>query len=371
MSPDTLTPVDITSPMCPAEYPVPAPGYLNTATVGIPPARVTAAMHRALDAWAAGRPGDAGDPEEAVAAARAAFARLAHVPVTQVALAGTVAGAVGLIATALPPGAEVVAYQGDFSSLVHPFAARPDVRLRLVALEELAGAVRPGTALVAVSAAQSADGRVADLPAIRAAAAAHGARTLVDATQSVGWLPLDASQDDYVVCHGYKWLTSPHGAAFLTVRPGAEDTLAPTFAGWYAAADPGASIYGPVAELAPGARRFDTRPALLSYVGAAAALSLVEELGVDRIHAHDTALAQRLRDGFTALGYSPVPGTSAIVAVPGVPDAVTARLRAAGVTFAARAGKVRLAPHFYNTAADVDLALAAAEQPRGRASASR
>lgn len=360
MSFDTTAPFDLTHPLCPAEYPALAPGYLDTATLGIAPARATDAVHRALDAWAAGRPGNDGPYEEAVAAARASFARLAHVPTTQVALGGTVAGSVGLIATALPPGAEVVAYEGDFSALVHPFAARPDIKLRLVALEDVADAVRPGTALVAVSSVQSADGRIADLPAIRAAAAAHGARTLVDATQSAGWLPLDASLDDYVVCHGYKWLASPHGAAFLTVRPGAEDTLAPTFAGWYAAADPDTSIYGPVTELAPGARRFDTRPACLSYVGAAASLALVEELGVDRIHAHDTALAQRLRDGFTALGYSPVPGPSAIVAVPGVPAAVTERMRAAGVRFAARAGNVRLAPHLTSCAADVDLALAAA-----------
>ncbi|NUP45133.1 MAG: aminotransferase class V-fold PLP-dependent enzyme [Streptomyces sp.] len=367
MNPDTLTTetTGLTDPtgnglrsLAPAEYPDLAPGFLDAATLGVLPARATAAMHRALDGWAAGRPGIDGH-ESAVAGARAAFARLTGVPVSQVALAGTVASSVGLIAAGLPPGAEVVTYEGDFSALVHPFAARPDLRLRLVPLEEVADAVRPGTALVAVSSVQSADGRVADLPAIRAAAAEHGARTLVDATQSAGWLPLDASLDDYVVCHGYKWLVSPHGAAFLTVRPGAEHTLAPTFAGWYAAADPWSSTYGPIAELAPVARRFDTRPVWLSYAGAAASLSLVEELGVERIHAHDVALAQRLRDGFTALGYSPVPGPSAIVAVPGVPDAVYGRLRAAGVAFAGRAGNLRLAPHLYNSAEDVDLALAA------------
>ncbi|MFI0721509.1 aminotransferase class V-fold PLP-dependent enzyme [Streptomyces sp. NPDC021224] len=358
MSSDTTAPLDLTSPLAAAEYPALVPGYLNTATVGIPPARAVAALRDALGPWAAGHTGS-DTFEAAVTAARAAFARLAHVPADRVALAGSVAGSVGLIATALPPGAEVVAYERDFSALVHPFAARPDITLRLVPLEELAGAVRPGTALVAVSSAQSSDGRVADLPAIRAAAAAYGARTLVDATQSAGWLPLDASLDDYVVCHTYKWLCAPHGAAFLTVRPGAEDTLAPTFAGWYAAADRNA-IYGPITELAPGAHRFDTRPAYLPHIAAAASFSLVEELGIDRVHAHDTALAQRLRDGFTALGYSPVPGPSAIVAVPGVPAAVTERLRAAGAVFAARAGNVRLAPHFYNTAADVDLVLAAA-----------
>lgn len=342
-----------------AEYPGLPPGHLNAATHPLAPARTLAALRGALDAWAAGRP-DTDGYEDAVVRARAGFARVTGVPVSQVALASTVAGSVGLIAAALPPGAEVVAYQGDFSSLVHPFAARPDLRLRLVPLEDVADAVRPGTALVAVSAVQSADGRVADLPAIRAAAAAHGARTLLDATQAIGWLPVDAGAYDYVVCHGYKWLVSPHGACFLTVRPDAEATLSPAFTGWYGADDPWVSCYGPIEELAPGARRFDARPAYLAYVGAAESLALIEETGIAAIHAYDLALADRLRDGFAALGYDPVPGRSAIVAVPDVPPAVHRHLTDAGVAFSARAGNLRFAPHFYNTPADVDLALAAA-----------
>jgi selenocysteine lyase/cysteine desulfurase len=342
-----------------AEYPDLPSGQLNAATHGLAPARSLAALRRALDAWAAGRP-DTDGYETAVAAARASFARITGAPLSQVALAGTVAGSVGLVAAALPAGAEVVAYEQDFSSLVHPFAARPDLRLRLVPLQDVADAVRPGTALVAVSAVQSADGRVADLPAIRAAAEAHGARVLLDATQAAGWLPLDAMAYDYVVCHGYKWLVSPHGACFLTVRPGAEPTLSPVFTGWYGADDPWGACYGPVADLAPGARRFDARPAYLAYVGAAASLAVVEELGVDAIHAYDVALADRLRKGFAGLGYEPLGGASAIVAIPGVPPAVEERLREAGVAFSSRAGNLRFAPHFYNTAHDVDRALTAA-----------
>ncbi|NJP48047.1 aminotransferase class V-fold PLP-dependent enzyme [Actinacidiphila epipremni] len=347
-----------TTGLAPAEYRDLAPGYLNTATLGIAPARATAAVHAALDDWSAGRPATEAY-EEAVAAARAAFARIVNVPVTQVALAGTVAGAVGLIAAALPPGAEVVTYEADFSALVHPFAARPDLDLRLVPLEAVADAVRPTTALVAVSSVQSADGRIADLAAIRAAAAAHGARTLIDATQSAGWLPLDASLYDYVVCHGYKWLTSPHGAAFLTVAPDAESTLAPTSTGWYAAADPYASPYGPITTLAPGARRFDARPSALSFVAAAQSLALIEELTIPRIHAHTTALATRLRTGLTALGHHPLPTPSAIVAVPDAPTLAT-RLAATPLTFSTRANNLRFAPHFYNSEADIDALLNAA-----------
>lgn len=341
-----------------AEYPDLEAGYLNTATFGLAPARTTDALHQALDAWASGRP-DVDGYEAAVAASRASYARITGVPVERVALASTVAGSVGLIAAQLPSGAEVVVAQSDFSSLVNPFAARPDLTLRIVPLESIAEAVRPSTALVAVSAAQSADGRVADLPAVRAAAAAHGARVLLDGTQSVGWLPVCADDYDYVICHGYKWLLSPHGACFLTVRPDAEPTLSPAFAGWYAGDDPWQSAYGPIAQLAPAARQFDARPAYLSFLGAARSLSLVEELTVEAIHTHDVALAARLRSGLTALGHAPVPGDSAIVAVAGLPDSAPKRLTAAGIRFSSRAGNLRFALHLYNSPADVDTALAA------------
>ena len=77
--------------------------------------------------------------------------------------------------------------------------------------------------LVAFSAVQSADGRLADLEGIAAAAAAHGARTYADATQACGWLPFDASRFDFVACAGYKWLLAPRGTAFLYAAPEARE----------------------------------------------------------------------------------------------------------------------------------------------------
>jgi selenocysteine lyase/cysteine desulfurase len=63
------------------------------------------------------------------------------------------------------------------------------------------------TTLVAVSAVQSADGRIADLDAMHAASRATGARVLLDTTQAVGWLPVNAGHFAYTACGGYKWLS--------------------------------------------------------------------------------------------------------------------------------------------------------------------
>ncbi|GHF88276.1 aminotransferase class V-fold PLP-dependent enzyme [Streptomyces griseosporeus] len=325
--------------------------YLNTASNGLLPARTVAAVHRAVRMRAEGRPltplyGD-------VEAARASFARIAGVPVERVATGASVAEYGALIAASLPAGAEVLTAEADFASLVNPFHMRGDLKVRAVPLDRIADAVRPDTALVAVSTAQSADGRVADLAAVRDAARAHGARIYLDASQSAGWLPIDPGTYDFLASVGFKWLLGPHGAAFF-VGPEDPGSLAPLLAGWVAGEKPWDSCYGPVTELARSARRFDISPSLFSWAGLRASLELIEELGVEAVHAHDTALADRFRTGLAALGHEPVaaPG-SAIVSVPGLGHRQP-ELSAAGIEVSDRAGNLRASFHLYNTPQDVD-----------------
>ncbi|MGA4958841.1 aminotransferase class V-fold PLP-dependent enzyme [Streptomyces lavendulocolor] len=328
--------------------------YLDTSRCGLLPRRTVAAVTALADGLAAGTVGGSGS-FEAVDGARRGFARVAGVDPGRVAVGSSVAVHVGLVASSLPAGAEVLFVEGDFGSLITPFAARGDLKARFVPLEDLADAVRPGTALVAFSSVQSADGRVADLAAVREAAAAHGARTLLDATQSAGWLPLDAGAYDYTVTGGFKFLMCPRGASFLTVTEEAQESLVPIHAGWFAAADLD-DPYGPAVRLADTARRFDEPPAFLSYHGAEQSLALLGEIGIDAVHAHATALAARFREGLAGLGHPPVPGTSAVVAVPGLGER-RPELARAGVAVSARAGNLRAAFHLYNSAADVDRAL--------------
>jgi selenocysteine lyase/cysteine desulfurase len=324
--------------------------YLNTASTGLLPTRAVAAMRAGIESVADGRPQDMFADVEA---ARAAFARLLHVPGSRVAAGASVAVYTALIAASLPAGAEVLTAEADFSSTVNPFHVRRDLKVRTVPLERIAESVRPGTALVAVSAAQSADGRIADLPALREAAREHGARTYVDASQAAGWLPVDADAYDYVSSVAFKWLVCPRGVAFLVV-PQDLGGLDPLFAGWVAGENPWDSCYGPVQELARSARRFDESPALFSYAGARHSLELLEELGVDAVRAHDLGLADRFRAGLAGLGQEPVaaPG-SAIVSVPGLGHRQP-ELSRAGIEVSDRAGHLRAAFHLYNTAADVD-----------------
>jgi selenocysteine lyase/cysteine desulfurase len=334
--------------------------YLNTASFGLPPRPAWDALQAALGDWRAGRTSWE-DWNDLTDAARASFARLCGVPVEWVAVGGTVSGLVGLIAASLPNGTRVLSTESEFTSLLWPFLAQGrGIDVRCVPVARLAEAIDGSTDVVALSAVQSSNGEVADLEAVAAAAAHHGALTVIDATHACGWLPFDGRRFDASVCVAYKWLLSPRGTAFMGVAPGLLERLTPHAAGWYAGDDPHASYYGPPLRLASTARRLDMSPAWFSWVGTVPALELILDIGVESIHEHNLRLANAFRAG---LGLEPA--DSAIVAAD--VEGAEERLRGTDVMASARAGLLRTSWHLYNTEDDVDRVL----ELMGRAAAPR
>lgn len=334
----------------------PVPGYLNAATLGLPPRAVVTAMQEGLAQWQTGEacPVRYG---ELVEQARRSYAELVGVPCGTVAVGSQTSVLVGTVAASVPDGAEIVCVTGDFTSVSGPFLAQQHrgVTVRHVPLPELAEAVGPATHLVAFSLAQSSTGELADAEAVVAASARHGALTLCDVTQAAGWMPVDAGAFDVTVCSGYKWLCQPRGTAYLTVRPEVLDRITPVNAGWYAGASVWDSVYGPDLHLAEDARRLDVSPAWLCWLGAAAAGEALAVLDMAAVREHDIALANRLRE---RLGMEP--GSRPVVTLDDPDGSRVARLEAAGVRCASRAGRVRLAFHAWNTPEDVDLVVTAA-----------
>ena len=158
---------------------------------------------------------------------------------------------------------------------------------------------------------------------------------------------------DYVVGGGYKWLLGPRGTCFFAVEP---DRAGAARAGRRLVcrrARAGTPSTARRCGWPSDARRYDLSPAWGCWVGHAPALDLLLEVGIDRIHAHDLALADAFRDG---LGLPS--GDSAIVSVRCPPD-VAERLAEAGIAAAVRAGRLRLSFHLYNSDADVEAVLRA------------
>jgi selenocysteine lyase/cysteine desulfurase len=324
--------------------------YLDAATYGLPPRSTVAAIRRALTQWQTGTGDWREDWDRSADAARERFAALIGAAPERIGLLPAVSSGTGLVAATLGPGDDVVVPDDEFTSVLFPLLVAERERgaaVRTVPFAALAEAVRPGTRLVAFSLVQMQSGRAAALEQICAAAAAHGAEVLVDATQALPFVSVDHCLDriDYLVCAAYKHLLCPRGAAFLYVRPERWEAVPPWHAGWRAADRPYERYFGGGLTPAPNAARFDVSPAWLVWVGAAESLRLLCAWRSAGALATVPALALRLASALAL----PPPAAS-IVSVP-VRDAAAASqaLRQARIRASVRAGAVRFAPHVYNT----------------------
>jgi selenocysteine lyase/cysteine desulfurase len=229
-------------------------------------------------------------------------------------------------------------------------------------------ALTPQTRLLAVSTVNYAIGHRLDLPRLAAACQRRGILLSVDVIQSLGAVPFDLHEvdADFVICGGHKWLLSPEGLGFLYCRPALRDSLALHQFGWAMRESPydfEADSWRP----AESARRFESgTPNMMAIHAMDASISLFEEVGIAEVHRHLEAnvayLATALRGlpGIDILTPDDPARRAGILtfrsdAIEG--GALHRGLMERGVICSARAGGVRLSPHFYTSRESLDRAI--------------
>jgi selenocysteine lyase/cysteine desulfurase len=221
------------------------------------------------------------------------------------------------------------------------------------------------TAIVSACHGYYLNGFVQDTAAIAERVHAAGALLFVDAYQTVGTRPIDvkALGADFLVAGNLKFLMGVAGIAFLYVRGELIERLRPTLTGWFGRANPFA-FDATLLDWAATARRFDTgTPPLINAYIARAGMELIRETGPAAIGAWHEQLAARLISGGRARGLTlhgtddPRHKTASTAFVVRDSGAVEAAMRTGGVIASARGPVIRIAPHYYNTLAEVDRAL--------------
>ncbi len=171
-----------------------------------------------------------------------------------------------------------------------------------VAAQQVAEAVGPATAAVALSHVAYRSAYVTDMSAATAAAHAAGAVTVWDLSHSAGAVPLhlDALGVDLAVGCSYKYLNGGPGApAFLYARRDLHDRLRQPVQGWMGAAEPFAMGEQYVPD--PGIRRFlSGTPSILAMVPVADMLALLDEAGIGAVRAKSQALTTFAIEWFDA-----------------------------------------------------------------------
>lgn len=212
-----------------------------------------------------------------------------------------------------------------------------------------------------VSARQFATGTATPLAPLAKLAHAHGALMIANVTQAVGLMPLTLAADgvDFAAGTGHKWLMSGFGNGFLYAPAASREAHPLPGMGWLSVEDAfamrnhGATRRQDAAVVEYGALPFLPRVAL------DVAARQLEAAGMDAVFAHAHALAEGIRDGAAARGIPirqaadpSLRGATVSLAVEDAPTRVKA-LAEAGIVVSARGG-VRVSPHAYNCAADIE-----------------
>jgi kynureninase len=240
-----------------------------------------------------------------------------------------------------------------------------DDRIR-APLDRLIDAIDERTVLVPISMVLFRSACIQDVKPVIERAAQVGAHVVLDLYQATGTVPCDVTAlgVDFAVGGSVKWLCGGPGAGYLYVRPDLIPTLRPSVVGWAGHTEPFGFETGAIT-YADGVERFQSgTPNVPSLYSARSGYRIVSEIGVAAIRERSLQLTRRMMDFAVAQGWRlNMPITDADRGGSVVVDApegarVTKELLRRNVIVDYRPGAgVRLAPHFYNTDADVDHAM--------------
>jgi selenocysteine lyase/cysteine desulfurase len=291
--------------------------HLNSAGSALPTAAVVDAIvaHLRYEERVGGYEASAARDAD-IEAVYAAAARVVGAAVEEIALVDSATTGLRVIIDAmrLGPSARLLVSRSTYvSHALHLLSIAAGVGTELVIvpngqdgaldpaqLEELLTAGAGHDDVVCVAHVPTSSGLVEPVAAIGALTREYGARYVVDATQSVGQLPVDVDEIgcDALVTTGRKFLRAPRGTGFAYVRRSLLDSLSPV------APDVRGAVWRGEREwdLAATARRFETwESSVAGRLGLGVALEELLARGVEATAGHLVAVAAALRAGLAAI----------------------------------------------------------------------
>jgi selenocysteine lyase/cysteine desulfurase len=360
--------------------------WLNTAHQGALPLVAAAAAREAVDWKTAPFELTQERFDEVPARLRIALGRLVNVPADDIIIANSASYGLHLLAAGFPwrEGDEVIVSERDFPSDILPWllterthgirVVRLPTRGPIVEPDELTAAITSRTRLFCTTLVHSFSGHAIDAETLGSICRQHGIAFILNASQALGARSLDLAQMpvDALTCVGFKWLCGPYGTGFCWIRPALRRTLRPTKAYWLAmltAEDLGKDVIPVDVPDDIGARAYDIfgTANFFNAVPFTVAIEHLLSIGTATVESHDQSLVGRFLDGLERSQYeltSPLERTKrrSTLIFFSHRDRMKNRsiyeaLANAGVHIAFRSGSLRLSPHLYNSAADIERAL--------------
>ncbi len=306
-------------------------------------------------------------------------AQLLHCQPEEVAFVGPTSLSLSLIASGLKfrKGDNILIYFDDYPSNVYPWLALAErgVEVRLmntrglgqIRAVDVMGQVDENTKLVALASCHFISGHRLDINAIGKYLRGRGILFCLDAIQTLGAFPTTVEYVDMLAADAHKWLLGPCGAGLLYVRREVQAQLTPQIYGWHNVRCPD-YVAQETITFRNDARKYEAGTHnLLGVVGLMATMKMLLDVGVDNIARELRRKREQLVPALQAKGFSVLNADATPESGGGITSffspgkdlaALHAKLSAANILTSLRTDRagqkyIRLSPHFYNTAAEL------------------
>lgn len=331
------------------------------------------ALHRRSRPWSIAT----ADWFEPVEELRTVMARLMGVSASDAAIVPSSSYGLGAVAKNLgaSPGDRVLVLDQEFPSNYytwHRFAQRTGAELVLVRREPgqtwgdaVLAAIDERVAVASLPNVHWTNGALVDLERIAPALRDAGATFVIDASQSLGAMPLDIAnlRPDAVVAVGYKWLLGPYSLGYLYLDPQLHDGE-PLEENWITreGSDDFSAVNVYRDEYRGGAQRFDVgeRSNFQLTPMATAAIRQILEWTIEGVATALRARTDAIASAVERLGLRVPPrdgrGPHILgIELPGhTARRVATALDDSRVVVSARGPSLRVAPHLHNDERDID-----------------
>lgn len=303
---------------------------------------------------------------------KANLARLLRGNPEHIALLSNSSETISMIAQGLglKAGDNVVINTLEFPSGVLPWLAQKanDVEVRLVrhrdwmiSVEDILAEVDQHTRLVLTSHVSYLSGHRIDYQRLYHHLKQTQALLLLDATQSLGAVPVNMQQSDFVVCSSYKWLLATHGIGILAVNPDRTREFRSRAIGWRGVTDMFGADRFDNYSLHADARRFELGyPSYPTIYALNFTTGLLLDVGIERIERHILEAGTYLIERLQGLGLEVMTparpehraGNIAFVCSDG--EQVAAALLREGILVWGGDGRLRASVHLFNDDHDIE-----------------
>lgn len=307
---------------------------------------------------------------KACESSREKFAKMINADPSEIAIVSSVSHAISSVLVSLEVKANknvAILSKRDFPCIGHATLSQTNYNVKYVETNtnDYIKNITNNTIFTSAPAVSFYDGERLDIKVICEAAHQKGSYFFTDAYQAAGQIDIDVKKlnVDFLASGMQKYMLGMPGVAFLYIKKEIAEAITPKITGWFGQANPFA-FNGEEVIYADGARRFDSGTfSMIHGFASSSAINVLLNVGVGNIEKYLRDLSTFALEYTTEKGLvtvSPLDatkkGSNTAIKVENASE-IEHKMRERNIIVSARNDVIRIAPHFYNTKDDIQLAI--------------